>query len=42
MVIDSKSITLNNKDVQVRIVVYLKEVSVRNNKRAVKAFCRIE
>lgn len=40
-VLDKKTVTLNNGQKDVSILVFLKEVNVRNNNKAIKAFCRI-
>ncbi len=39
--LDKKTITLNNGEKDVNVLVYLKEVKVKNNYTKIKAFCRI-
>lgn len=40
-VFDEKLVTLNNGNEEVSVLVYLKEVLVRNNHKNIKAFCKI-
>lgn len=40
-VFDEKLVTLNNGNEEVSVLVYLKEVNVRNNHKNIKAFCKI-
>lgn len=41
MAIDKKTIILNNGEKDINVLVYLKEVNVKNNYKNVKAFCKI-
>lgn len=41
MELDKKTIKLNNGQKDVDVIVYLKEVNVKNKHRTIKAFCRI-
>jgi hypothetical protein len=40
-IFDEKSITLNNGKEDLEVLVYLKEVKVKNNNINTKAFCKI-
>jgi len=40
-VFDEKLVTLNNGKEEVPVLVYLKEVLVKNNHKHIKAFCKI-
>lgn len=37
-----RTVILNDGQKDVKVLVYLKEVLVRNNHKAIKAFCRIK
>jgi len=41
VIIDEKTVILNNGEKDVNVLVYLKEVSVKNNYKKIKSFCRI-
>jgi hypothetical protein len=40
-VFDKKIVTLNNGEAKVKVLVYMKKVSVRNNNHIVRAFCKV-
>jgi len=40
-IFDEGIITLNNGDRDINVLVYLKEVNVKNNHKNIKAFCKI-
>jgi len=40
-IFDEGIITLNNGDRDIDVLVYLKEVNVKNNHKNIKAFCKI-
>jgi len=40
-VFDEKTITLNDGNKDLTVLVYLKEVFVKNNNKNIKAFCKI-
>jgi len=40
-ILDKKRLKLNNGSEDLDIIVYLKEINVRNNHTGIKAFCKI-